>query len=147
MELPILKKGSTFETVNGNMFTLSEDVDFANTNNEIVVANVNSTTGIPTSYAVKASGRVMSGELRVKKFTVGNFQKFLRLEIPGRNTAEIVSVIDSEGHAYYEVDYLSQNTVYVKIPNPASVFALTEVVIVPSVLEDAVPPAFQFQLA
>jgi hypothetical protein len=132
--LPILKKGSTFETVNGNMFTLSEDVDFANTNNEIVVANVNSTTGIPTSYAVKASGRVMSGELRVKKFTVGNFQKFLRLEIPGRNTAEIVSVIDSEGHAYYEVDYLSQNTVYAKIPNLSDTEANTPNILKPVIV-------------
>lgn len=115
--LPVLKKGSTFETKNGNMFTLTEDIDFANTNNEVVVANANSTTGIPTSYAIKTEGRVMSGDLKVKKFTAGNFQKFLRFELPGRNTSEIVSVIDAEGHPYYEVDYLSQNTVYAKIPN------------------------------
>jgi hypothetical protein len=110
--MPILKKGSTFSSLNGNGFSLTEDVNFANPNNEIVVARVNNTTGIPLSYAVKTSGKVMSGIVETEEFTVGEFQKFLRLELTAPNISEIVSIVDSEGNEYYEVDYLSQDVVY-----------------------------------
>ena len=110
--MPILKKGSTFSSLNGNGFSLTEDVNFANPNNEIVVARVNNTTGIPLSYAVKTSGKVMSGIVETEEITVGEFQKFLRLELTAPNISEIVSIVDSEGNEYYEVDYLSQDVVY-----------------------------------
>ena len=110
--MPILKKGSTFSSLNGNGFSLTEDVNFANPNNEIVVARVNNTTGIPLSYAVKTSGKVMSGIVETEEITIGEFQKFLRLELTAPNISEIVSIVDSEGNEYFEVDYLSQDVVY-----------------------------------
>jgi hypothetical protein len=42
------------------------------------------------------------------------------VEINGANIAEIISVIDSEGHEYFEVDYLSQNVIYKEILNRTS---------------------------
>ena len=49
--------------------------------------------------------------------TVGTFSKFLKLNLPLSNVSEIVSIMDSEGKEYYEVDYLSQNTVYRSVTN------------------------------
>lgn len=110
--LPILKKGTTFSSTGGNGFSLTEDINFADPNNEIVVAAVNNTTGVPISYAVKTSGKVMSGVVEREEIVVEDFQKFLRLELSAPNISEIVSIIDSEGNEYYEVDYLSQDVVY-----------------------------------
>jgi hypothetical protein len=118
--LPILKRGSTFSSTGGGGYILNQNVNFANSENEVVVAEVDSSTGLPTSYAVRAYGQVISGEMVRETVEIGSFQRFARIEIPGSNISEIISVIDSEGHRYYEVDYLSQNTVFVEVTNQGS---------------------------
>jgi len=114
--LPTLRRGSAFSTTSGNRFLLTEDVDFSNSNNEIVVAAQDS-SGVPTYYAVRAYGQVMSGEILTTQPTVGAFERFLKVPLPGNNVAEVISVFDSEGHEYFEVEYLSQNTVYQPVLN------------------------------
>ena len=115
--IPTLKKGSQFSSANGVTFTLNEDVSFADPSNEIVVATANSTTGVPTGYAIKASGQVISGELLREIVTVGEYQKFRTIELDAVNVSEIVSITDSEGNEYYEVDYLSQDVIYKSVSN------------------------------
>ena len=44
-------------------------------------------------------------------------EKFKKIKLGDRNISEIVSVTDSEGHEYFEVDYLSQDTVFRSIVN------------------------------
>jgi hypothetical protein len=51
---------------------------------------------------------------------VGSYKKFLRLTMGSRNITEIIDVIDSNGHRYYEVDHLAQNLVHVSVKNQAS---------------------------
>ncbi|MEO5367129.1 MAG: hypothetical protein H7831_12440 [Magnetococcus sp. WYHC-3] len=118
--VPKLMKGSEFSSTSGNSFILNEDVDFLKSTNDIVVAQVNTTTGIPTSYAIKASGQIISGELFRQTMNIGSFVKFLRLELDGYNITEVVSVFDSEGHQYFEVDFLSQDVIYVPVSNHGS---------------------------
>jgi len=115
--MPILQAGSQFSSVNGSVFTLVEDVNFAASTNEIVAANQDPSNGQTIRYAVKATGQVVSGETRRKRFKVGSFKKFLQLNIAGNNITEIISVTDSDGHQYFEVENLSQNIVYVPIVN------------------------------
>jgi hypothetical protein len=115
--LPFLRKGSEFSNAGGNNFILNETIDFSNSANEVIVAQVNATTGVPISYAIKASGQVLSGELIRETIELGNFSQFLRVELAASNIAEIISVTDSEGHEYYEVEFLSQNVVYRELPN------------------------------
>jgi len=80
---PVLKKGSTFNSTAGTIFTLLEDVDFSKSTNPIMVASQNSTTGLPLTYAVRSAGQVISGELAVQEVALGEFQKFLRIGING----------------------------------------------------------------
>lgn len=115
--MPILRRGSKFGTSSGKIFTLTEDVNFANTENEIVVGQVDSNTGAPLTYAVKAYGRCISGQLAVFQVATGNYQRFRRIKIPGTNITEIVSVFDANGNKWYEVDSLTQNTIYIPIIN------------------------------
>ena len=117
---PVLRRGSVFSATNGTLFTLLEDVDFSNESVEITVGNVNEETDVVTSYALRARGQVMSGELSVYEEVVGQYERFLRVELPDANVTEIVSVTDSEGNPYYEVDYLTQNTIYLSLLNRSS---------------------------
>jgi len=94
-----------------------DDISFAESSNEVVVARVNEETGAPTYYAVKSEGRVMSGENRVHTVEVGDFQRFLSIDIPDTNITEVISVSDSEGHIYHEVEHLSQDTVFKPVTN------------------------------
>ena len=109
---PILKRGTELSSVDGNGFTLNEDVNFANPNNERVVAEVNSENGAISSFAVKATGQIISGRVERQQIVVDSFQKFLKIRLNDENITEIISVQDAEGNEYFEVDYLSQDTIY-----------------------------------
>jgi hypothetical protein len=113
--LPILKRGSSLMSASGAKFTLDEDVNFIN--GTTVVARTNATTGAPTFFAVKAYGAVSSGELKSTTIGVGRYAKFRNVLVADSNITEIVSVADSDGHEYFEVDYLSQNIVMKSTPN------------------------------
>ena len=115
--LPILKRGATFSSSGGLLFTLLQDVDFSQTTNEVVVSKVDSTTGTPTEYAVKTKGMIQSGFYTQKNISVGAFQRFLKLDVSDIDVLEIVSVFDSDGNQYYEVDHLSQDVIFREIPN------------------------------
>jgi len=118
--LPILKRNSTFSSTNGGSFILLQDVRFDDPANDVVAANVDTTTGLPTSYAVKAQGQVISGEFGVSTFTIGAFEKFKKVRISNPNVVEIINVFDSEGNEYFEVEYLTQDVVYKSVPNTDS---------------------------
>lgn len=115
--IPTLKKGTIIGTNSGNSFTLIEDVFFGNPANDVVVGEVNEQTGFPTSYIIRAFGRIVSGKTQEILVEVGEYKKFLKIPINVSNVAEIVSVEDSGGNRYYEVDYLSQDIVYRSVIN------------------------------
>jgi len=115
--LPMLVRGSKFTSQIGQIFTLIDDVDFASADNEIVVATETEVDGAPTSFAVKAYGRVISGELSEALHSVAAFERFLEVPVSDPNITEIVSVTDSEGHEYFEVEYLSQDTIFKSVVN------------------------------
>jgi len=117
---PILKAGAVFSAAQGASFTLIDDVDFSNENNETVVAEVDSVTDVPSSYAIKTRGKVVSGQTRTKVVQCGEYERFKKVLIPDDNITEIISVMDGSGNRYYEVDYLTQDVVYTPIINKAS---------------------------
>jgi len=114
---PVLKRGSTFATAGNQLFTLVEDVDFSETQDAVLVASTTADGTAPDRFALKAKGMVISGEVDFKTFNVEQYEKFLSLFIDDPNVTEIVSVIDSNGNNYYEVDYLTQDVVYVPVLN------------------------------
>jgi len=113
---PILKRGSVFKSSTGLAYTLMENINFADSKHPIVVGTTNA-TGAPTNYVIKAYGRVVSGQTMSEQITVGAFQKFARIKLSTANISEIISVFDSDGNEYFEVDYLAQDMVYKEISN------------------------------
>ena len=115
--IPTLKKGSRFTSETGLNYVLTENVDFANSKNPIVIGRTDQTTGAPTHFAIKAYGTVVSGFFGSETVNVGSYEKFKRVRLSTPNVSEIISVYDSDGNEYYEVDYLAQDMVYKEIGN------------------------------
>ena len=118
--LPVLQKGSILSSNDGKNFNLSENVDFADPNNEVVTGRVNETTGTPTHFVVKTYGKVISGDIVEASITVGPHERFMKKNLVGTDIAEVISVFDSEGHEYFEVEHLSQNIVFREVANRGS---------------------------
>jgi len=129
--LPILKRGSLCSSAGGGSYILNSDVDFSHPKNQVVAARTNPTTGVPTSYAVKAVGKIISGKFVQETFTIGNYRRFRKLALSTPRTAEVISVFDSEGNEYYEVDHLSQDVIYRDVINRSSDSSLVPSVIRP----------------
>jgi len=115
---PVLERNARFSTTNGNIpFLLTENIDFQNAQTQTVVSDVDGETGNPLYYAVKTYAPVISGDIGVYTFSVGEYTPFKKIELDVPNVAEILSVQDSEGNNYYEVDYLAQDVVYKAVEN------------------------------
>ena len=117
--IPILKKGSTMTSDGGASFILTQDIDFSSPSVEILPIR-ESASEAPSAYAYKAYGKILSGEVKQTTVVVGDYKKFLKLQIADEKISEIISVIDSSGGEYYEVEYLTQDTIFKEIKNTSS---------------------------
>tara|TARA_R110000803_G_scaffold39201_3_gene84492 strand:- start:144 stop:1940 length:1797 start_codon:yes stop_codon:yes gene_type:complete len=115
--MPVLKRGTTFGSGVGLSYVLTENIDFASSANTFVAARVDATTGAPTHYAIKTYGNVVSGQFGQERVAVGPFERFRAVSLDAQNVSEIISVFDTEGNEYFEVDYLVQDTVFKEVTN------------------------------
>ena len=114
---PVLQQGSTFTSLGGGTYTLLDDVNFATLTNQVVPKDIDNSTNAPLNYVIRAQGRAVSGQTAYREVEIGAFQKFLKVDINSNNVAQVLSVRDTAGHEYVEVDNLSQNVVYKAIVN------------------------------
>lgn len=120
---PIIRAGTILSSTAGVKFELMEDLNFAKKNEAgNIVAEYSpmktDSSGVPKSFALKLSGRCTSGLTLSESFSIkDSFSPFLTLSLSGPNISEIVSVKDSSGNEYYEVDALTQDTVYKRVIN------------------------------
>ena len=114
--LPMLKKGATVASTDGATYILDEDIDFSDPRHDQRIGPT-SGTGAPEYIIIRATGRVISGQLGTEFISVGGFERFKKVQLSNLDIVEVLSVFDSEGHQYFEVDYLSQNTVYRSVLN------------------------------
>ncbi len=114
-------KGATCTNNAGATFTTTQDavVDFKKEN---IVGSHFSEDGSKNSYyTYEMNVPAKSGEVRELSVIVGTYQKFLKIEIKDDAASEILSVIDSNGNEFFEVENLSQNIVWKGLsdrPNP-----------------------------
>jgi len=113
--LPIIKKGTKLQSKNGINFSLQEDVDFrSGYMQEIGEENAD---GSIFSLFLTKKGICVSGQISEEVFTFDNTESdyFLSVTLGQENVTDIISIIDDQNNEYFEVDYLSQTTVYKKV--------------------------------
>lgn len=124
--LPRVLQNTTLASSSGISFTTTEDVDFAevdrlgNLRATYVVGDVDASNN-PTSFILKRDVVCTSGNVSTETFTIGNSPSpFFTITLSNTDVSEIMSVVDAEGNEYYEVQALSQDTVFKTFPNLSS---------------------------
>ena len=92
-------------------FSSIQDVDFTDPEGRTIQVLVRNASGVPTDYVVSKPITLVAAETKTAQFTFGSAQKFSQIELPESNVISIVSVTDSDGNDWYEVDYLGQDLI------------------------------------
>ena len=114
--LPMIKKGTQVSSSNGINFILQEDVDFTK-NQFIQEIGEENEDGTASSLFLSADGLCVSGNISQETFTFPDNENdfFLSRELDNSNVTSIISIIDEENNEYYQVDYLTQSTIFKKV--------------------------------
>ena len=121
--LPNVKLGTIFGSTAGVDFTLLDDVDFSklrddgSINATVNIAAIDSNS-VPTFFFLTKQGECTSAKTKVDTFSIGNtFVSFRKIALRDDNISEIIFVKDSNLNEYYEVENLSQDTVFKRVTN------------------------------
>jgi|18_taG_2_1085343.scaffolds.fasta_scaffold02091_3 hypothetical protein len=141
--LPIVQEGTILLSSSGIKFELGEDLNFAEASAGKLTAEQQikevDADGNPKSYTLKVAALCKSGITSSESFIVPDtFTPFRTITLLAENINEIISVKDSSGNNYYEVDSLSQDVVYKRVLN-----ASEDSVYVPENLE-LLPAPYRF---
>jgi len=123
--LPKIKAGTQLTSTSGVRFELIDDVDFRTVIRGELAANYVTdkvdSEGNPSTFIVIAPGKCVSGITHTESYTLSNVPvPFRKLSLGNQDVTEILSVKDSDGNTYYEVDSLSQDVVYKRVSNMAA---------------------------
>lgn len=121
--LPTVQSSTTLVSNDGVAFMMVDDVDFSEKDStgkylyeSIVVETDASLT--PTSFVIVRNALAISGIRKQESFTIANVsQPFRTLTLPDENVTAVISVKDTDGNEYHEVESLSQDTVFRRIEN------------------------------
>ncbi|MAF25493.1 hypothetical protein CL634_07980, partial [bacterium] len=120
---PTINAGTVVSSNSGVKFELRESLVFGakDSQGNILASYATMKTdsdGNPSSFSVKLNGLCMSGITSVETFNIPDtFSPFRKLTLDNSNVTEIISIVDSDGLEYYEVDSLTQDTVYKRVAN------------------------------
>ena len=121
-KIPKIKAESIFTSRRGIKFYMPDDVDFAETDSagDLVASyEINQTSaGIPVDFLLTRTVLVVSSKLKTQTVNIpDSFTPFRRVIITDTDATEIVRVVDSDGEEYYEVESLTQSTIFKRMPN------------------------------
>ena len=112
-----LSVGANMEVISeqGIKFRTLEPIDF-NDDPDISVYEIDS-GGDVARYLLKKQVTVESGEVKELTFTFNEPKPYDKIALPETNVISIISVEDSAGNTWNEVDYLAQDTTFEDIAN------------------------------
>ena len=124
--LPKILQSTQLASNTNIIFSTAEDVDFAEKNRlgelraSYVIGNVDA-SGNPTTFLVKRNVACVSGQVSSESFKIStNPVPFFTLSLSKTDISEILNIVDGSGNQYYEVQALSQDTVFKTFPNLSS---------------------------
>jgi hypothetical protein len=121
--LPKILQGTSFKSNSGVKFYLLQNLDFAELGPDgdllaDYTIDATNSAGTPTIMKVVRNTFVVSGEESTESFNIGDVHiPFREILLSNENVSDIISVFDSEGDEYFEVESLSQDTVFLAVDN------------------------------
>ena len=117
----IIPAGTQVQSSNDSslIFETLDVVDF-NVSGSVITDNTRDENNMVVDFKLTKKVKAISAQTKTKTFTIGTPQKFLRLTLDETNVVDILSVKDTNGNEYYEVDYLVQDNVPIETYYTAS---------------------------
>jgi len=106
--------GTTFRTLSDCNFKFSSSYD----TRDVTIFETDS--GEPTKYLLKKKIKAQSGEVRKEYFNFNSAEKYTQIKLGTPDVIEIISVTDSDGNKWYEVDSLARDTIFEEMENNAT---------------------------
>lgn len=105
---------------NSVLFYAPQKIDFTTSSSldptTVEVYTING-SNVPTSYLLKKSVKVISGQVRSQTFSFGAAQRFATINLQDSNIITILDAKDSNGNTWYEVPYLAQDYILKPVQN------------------------------
>lgn len=119
--LPVIEAGTVVAAENGTKFTLTEDLDFSQKDyfGSLVARTIRlKKVRSAEFFALVLTGLCVSGEVVTEDVQIrGPATPFRQIQLGRPNVSAILSVLDASGNEYFEVESLSQDTVFSAFPN------------------------------
>ena len=121
--LPVILENTVVDSSGGVSFSTIEDLDFAESDKfgnlfAKVQVGETSSSGIPLTFILSRNVVAVSGKIYTEQFTFpSSYQPFRTVTLTNANVSEVVSVTDTEGNSWYEVESLTQDTVFLGVLN------------------------------
>ena len=121
--LPVIVSGTSLRSNTGITFNLVDDIVFDSRNSYGNLTcrysiNEKNTDGSPATFIISKEGLCISGVETTEGFNIGSSHvPFREITLTNPNISEVISVTDSDLNEYYEVESLSQDTVYKAVLN------------------------------
>ncbi len=108
------------QNTNGIIFQAMDDVDFRKVNiSSSLECRIltNDASGVPSRFTLRLPVRVMAGKTSTQTTNVGDYKAFPEIEISEANVVDVVSVFDSSGEEYFEVNSLAEEAIFEGVRN------------------------------
>ena len=113
--------GARIESSNGTTFRTIQDCNFKYNSirspRTFQIFERDTNTQTPTFYLLKKYVQAKSGNITTEEHTFTGAKKYSRIKLANSNVVEIISVSDSDGNVWHEVDSLAQDTVFDETEN------------------------------
>ena len=114
----MIKSGTILISDSGIFFTLQEDIDFTEGGYKVEASEEDGDGTVLSLFLIK-EGLCISGITTEEIIDIpdSNQNYFSKVTLDKDDITSIVSVIDENNNEFYEVDYLTQTTLFKKIKN------------------------------
>ena len=118
-----IKEGSVVESNEyGKSFRTLGNIDFQHSSSadptEVSIYEIDD-DGVPSKYLLKKTTSVVSGTITKEQFDFTDAKAYDSVRLGKFPVLEIISVTDSDGNKWYEVDSLAQDIIFDDVPNTA----------------------------
>ena len=111
--------GGTMGSNTGINFRTVEDINFkfSSSYDPMETSVYESANNVPTTYLLKKSVKIESGNTVTEFFSFNAAEKYSRIKLANAGVTEVISCKDDDGNDWYEVDFLAQDTVFQDMEN------------------------------
>lgn len=111
--LPTIAENSVFSTSGQSsiQFTLTEQVNFSDITSADYQINQFDNSGNPINFLVVKNCNLLAGTQKITTMTFGTAERFSKRVLDDTDVVGILSVTDTSGNKWYEVNYLAQDVV------------------------------------